>query len=611
MKSKKEIVENWLPRYTDTSLEQFGEYILLTNFPGYIEMFSDRFDVRIHGEDKPMQSATANNITIINFGMGSAMAATIMDLLSAIKPKAVLFLGKCGALKKKIKLGNIIKGIACSLLLLGTAVAQPKPNVVLIVCDDLNDYITGIPGQAGHPQAKTPHVERLARSGVAFRRAYCNSPICAPSRSSFLTGIHPRTSGNFGFREWYKNPVLRNSKTVMEHFRDNGYHVAGSGKLMHHAKQDEWSEFAHGTDYGPVAHDGEKKVPNPAVPELYTSKIGFLDGSFGSLADVPFGGKGKGGWAYGTWGKKIKPFRYKSETDRDPTPDERNARWAAGKLEAFANKKGDKPFFLAVGFVRPHTPLHAPQKYFDQYPLEDLQLPLIKENDAADCHLLENSSTNSKGFKAFRTLGEAYPGEEGLKKYTQAYLACVASVDDCVGQVVDAVDNSPFRDNTIIVLTSDHGMNLGEKDFLFKNSPWEESTRVPLVIRIPGMAKAGGIAEHPVSLVDLYPTLADLCGLEGDTRKNEKGARLDGHSLRPFLEDPESDKWKGPNAAVTVVGKDHWSVRTRRWRYIRYKNGAEELYDHDDDPNEWTNLAGNPDFAEQKQTLHRQNRQRR
>ena len=185
-----------------------------------------------------------------------------------------------------------------------------------------------------------------------------------------------------------------------------------------------------------------------------------------------------------------------------------------------------------------------------------------------------------------------------------------------------AVDNSPFKDNTIIVVTSDHGWQMGQKDYLFKNSPWEESTRVPLVIRAPGVAKPGGIAEHPVSLIDLYPTLVDLCGLEGDTRKNEKGAPLDGHSARPFLEDPQNGRWDGPDAALSVIflgdsrheysadeqqelGKQHWTIRTRRWRYIHYSNGAEVLYDHDNDLGEWTNLAEAPEHAATKDSLRK------
>jgi arylsulfatase A-like enzyme len=191
-------------------------------------------------------------------------------------------------------------------------------NVVLIVCDDLNDYVSGF---AGHPQAKTPHIAKLARSGVAFRRAYSNNPICAPSRSSFLTGIYPHTSRNLFWGKWHENPVLKNSRTVMEHFGANGYHVAGSGKLMHHHVGSVWGEFGHKADYGPFVYDGKKRVAHPSVPEPFKS-IGSVDGSYAPLSDVPYGGdrKDKRGWIYGTWGK-VNKFNYVDEDDRDPTPD--------------------------------------------------------------------------------------------------------------------------------------------------------------------------------------------------------------------------------------------------------------------------------------------------
>lgn len=516
-----------------------------------------------------------------------------------------------------------------SFLLLCLAPVLPagtgNPNVVLIVCDDLNDYITGIPGKAGHPQARTPNAEKLAASGVAFRRAYSNNPVCAPSRSSFLTGLYPHTSKNLFWDDWAKNPVQKNSKTIMEHFRDNDYHVVGSGKLMHHFHKHVWSEFSRRADYGPFVHNGEKTIAHPSVPKPFND-IGPVDGSFAPLSDVPFDGDNNplSGWVYSeNWISK--PMRYTSETDRDPTPDERNATWAANRIKKFAEEGSGKPFFLGVGFIRPHTPLHAPQKYFDMFPLESIQLPVIKPGDGGDTHMKDLFDQNVKGFRYFRWLAASYPDrEEGLRRFTQAYLACVAAVDDCIGQVVDAVDNSPFKDNTIIVLVADHGWNMGQKDFLFKNSLWEESTRVPFIIRAPGIGKPGGVAEHPVSLIDLYPTLIDLCGLEGDTRKNEKGALLDGFSVRPFLENPATGKWDGPDAALTMVNADenaivdlpdedynnplrqHWSVRTKRWRYIRYNNGMEELYDHDSDPYEWINLADNPEYEQHKENLYHQ-----
>ncbi|VGO11978.1 Arylsulfatase [Pontiella desulfatans] len=509
---------------------------------------------------------------------------------------------------------------AVAALLVGGVFAAQPPNVVLIVCDDLNDYITGIPGATGHPQAITPNLEKLATSGVAFRRAYSNHPVCAPSRSSFLTGIYGHTSGNLFWNKWFQNPVLKNSRSLMDHFKQNGYHVAGSGKLMHHDKPDEWSEFKYKADYGPMAYDGEKRVAHPGVPKPF-SDIGSVDGSWGALEDVPYANDGnpESGWIYGDWSK------LKSMKPGDPTPDERNADWAAGKIADFSKQKNGKPFFLGVGFIRPHTPLHVSQKYFDMYPLDQLELPIIKTDDAADTHYREIFDPNHKGLRYYRTLVEAFNGDEekAVKVFAQAYLACVTAVDECIGTVVDAIDNSPFKDNTIIVVTSDHGWQMGQKDYLFKNSPWEESTRIPFVVRAPGIAQAGAVAEHPVSLVDLYPTLVDLCGLPKETRKNENGAALDGHSIRPFLVNPESRSWAGPEGALSMIyigelnkgytaeeknriENQHWSYRTERWRYIRYNDGVEELYDHENDPREWKNLANSPEHQAIRKQLNQQ-----
>ena len=512
---------------------------------------------------------------------------------------------------RHLGLGSAALGLAPVLRL--RAAERRRPNVLLIVCDDLNDYVTGL---NGHPQARTPHLERLAETAVSFTRAYSNNPICAPSRSSFLTGIYPHTSKNHHFDKWYRNPVLKNSRTLMDHFKQNGYVVVGSGKLMHHWRREEWTEFGHRTDYGPFWHRSSKRVAHPDVPEPYAS-IGPVDGSYGALEDALARKKSEEeGWIYGVWGKKVQPMRFRSAEDRDPTPDERNAAWAVQKIGQLARSDSDQPFFLGVGFIRPHTPLHVPRKYFDLFPFENVQLPVLKEGDAEDTGLKEFAGPKTKGPLYFRLLRESYGGTlEGLRTFTRAYLASVAAVDDCIGQVIDALDNSRFRDNTIVVVTSDHGWNMGEKDWLFKMSLWEESCRVPLIVRAPGISRAGKKAGHPVSLVDLYPTLVDLCGLEGNTRKNDKGAPLDGHSMRPFLEDPENGAWDGPDAVLSMVYSggehakisemQHYSVRTRDFRYVRYNNGYEELYDHRKDPYEWDNLADKAEYETVRKGLRK------
>ena len=485
------------------------------------------------------------------------------------------------------------------------------PNIVLIMVDDLNDYPEVF---NGHPQTKTPNIKKLASSSVSFLKAYSNDPMCGPSRASMITGVYPHNSSNFWQESWLKNEVLSNTKTIMEKFKENGYNVIGSGKILHHNKKEIWSEFKHNADYGPVAYKGihergKKGISHPDVPKPF-GDIGQIDGSFGPFKNLNnFKKDGEQlSWAYGG-SRGYKEFKYNSEKDRDLTPDEINAQWAEDRLKKLAKSNDDKPFFLAVGFVRPHTPLIAPKKYFDMYPLEDIQLANILENDKDDTffHLedqFETKDRRTRSIESYINLVKSYKDpKEGLKRFTQAYLACVSAVDDNIGQVMKVIDNSKLKDNTIVILVSDHGWTMGEKDHVYKNSPWEESTRIPMTIRAPGVSKPNSKVEHPVSLIDIYPTLLDLAGLDNKTVKNEKGKPLDGHSLKPFLENPNTEEWNGPKGALSVVyssdknknntANHHYSLRTKDWRYIIYDSGNEELYNNSSDPKEWNNLLYN------------------
>ena len=485
---------------------------------------------------------------------------------------------------------------------------QTKPNIILIMTDDLNDYNEDL---MGHPQIISPNIKKLADSGVSFINAYSNDPMCGPSRSSMITGVYPHNSSNFWQKPWFNNDVLNNTKTIMEKFKENGYHVLGSGKILHHNKKELWSEFEHEADYGPVAYKGLRKkgkrgVAHPDVAKPF-SEIGQIDGSFGpfkNISNLEEDGE-KITWAYGG-SRGYKEFKYVSEDDRDLTPDEINAQWAENKINELAKLDNDNPFFLAVGFVRPHTPLIAPQKYFDMYPLEEIELANILEKDKDDTFFhdedqFETKERRTRSIESYQNLIKSYKTkEEALKRFTQAYLACVSAVDDNIGQVVNAIDNSKFKDNTIIVFVSDHGWTLGEKDHIYKNSPWEESTRVPLTIRAPGLTKPSSKVNHPVSLIDVYPTLLELAGLDNNTAKNDRGKSLDGFSLKPFLEDPNTKRWDGPDGALSVVyssdqnenisSNHHYSLRTKDWRYIIYDSGKEELYHNAVDPKEWNNL---------------------
>jgi len=501
--------------------------------------------------------------------------------------------------------------------------ANKKMNVLFIICDDLNDYVENF---GGHPQARTPNIKKLARTGVSFVEAHCNIPICNPSRASILTGLYPHTSRCYGFEHWDKNEVLNNSRTIMDHFRSNGYHVLGTGKVMHNRDRREWEDYGHPADYGPFANDGrEENIAHPDVPSPFATEFGAVDGSFGPLKNLHGKISDLTGkpliWKTGNW-KTKRELRYISDKDRDPTGDELNAQWALEKLKALSEGPCDRPFFMGLGFIRPHTPLIVPQKYFDMFPLETISLPEIRDQDAIDTfkHTLnsdEDDRGGDRGTKMHDSLISSFKGNKdlALRKFIQAYLASIASIDELIGKVIDFIDQSPLKDNTIIVFTSDHGWGMGEKGYLYKNSLWQESTRVPLIVRAPGCSSAGNSCDVPVSLVDLYPTLLDLCKLPNNTMKNSKGRPLDGHSLAPLLREPKTGQWAGPKAVLTALYKwaEHYvpneqsySLRSKDWRYIRYANGKEELYNVNEDPQEWNNLAPESEHRPLLRTLKKQ-----
>jgi len=495
--------------------------------------------------------------------------------------------------------------------------SQKQKNVLLIMVDDLNDY-QGVFG--GHPQVKTPNIDKLASQSIRFTNMQTNTPVCQPSRNSLFTGVYPHDSGDFGWTAKYKHPVLKHNKTIMELFNENGYFTLGTGKLMHGNKTPEWQEWGNEVrhNYGPTIFDGKKLTATKNVPAPFRD-IGAIDGSFGRLSEggVSVGKKGQAGWVMG-WTKA--PFRYLNENDRDLLPDEAHAKWASEKFAELANKKTKQPFFMGVGFVRPHTPLYAPDRFFDMYPLESIKLAPWMKNDVDDTHFKENFPENGKGLKYYRQLVASYDGdrEKAMRVFLQAYLACITFMDEQVGKVIGALESHPsLNNNTMIVFTSDHGWQMGEKNYLFKNSPWEESAHIPLLIR-PAIGPANDkvantTVEQPVSLIDIFPTLVDYANLKGDHRTNNKGGKLGGFSLRPLIEgkkseDPTTKNWQGPNGALTVIGnyansgkekhvaKQNYSYRTKDWRYIRYSNGQEELYNHKNDPHEWQNMASHKDY---------------
>jgi iduronate 2-sulfatase len=509
-----------------------------------------------------------------------------------------------------------MKKVLILLVLLGSLLAwkpavkptekSSRPNVVFIVCDDLNDYVGAF---GGHPQTRTPYMDALAESGIRFLNAQSNIPVCSPSRNSLFTGVYPHDSKDFGWVSKAKQKVLRHNKTFIDLLKENGYYMAGSGKLLHKHEPEPWDAWGASIkhNYGPFVFDGEKTVAHPEVPVPY-GDIGPVDGSYGAFESGPSssGERGEPGWTMG-WDQQ--PFRFKSESDRDLTNDEKHAQFAIQKLREFSEQGLEQPFFLGLGFVRPHTPLHAPQKYFDMFPLDEIELDKWKINDEADTWYARNNDSDKKGLRYYRTLVESYDGDRELamKSFLQAYLACVAFVDDQIGKVHQALQASPYADNTIVILTSDHGWQMGEKSYLFKNSAWEESCRIPLIISVPG--EEPGVVEQPVSLIDVFPTLVDYCQLEGNHKLDKRGADLGGFSLRSLMEDPEQERWAGPDGALSIIGNyaykgdstvagQNFSYRTTAWRYIRYSDQSEELYDHRIDPYEWNNLAENTNYQD-------------
>ncbi len=317
---------------------------------------------------------------------------------------------------------------------------------------------------------------------------------------------------------------------------------------------------------------------------------------------------------YKGWILYRKPWRYASDQDRDPMPDELSAEWS----KAILQRDHSAPFALFTGFVRTHTPLYAPQEYFDRFPLDSIELPEVDPNDLEDVAAALKDQ-KLYGFRRYKML-ERHQGKDLLRHWLQAYMACASFVDDQVGKVLDAVDASPARNNTIIFLTSDHGFHVGEKNFLYKQSLWEPSTRVPLIVAGVDGAPEGAVCDQPVSLIDIYPTFVDLCRLPQSPNADGNGYELEGHSLAPLLKDPDNGSWDGPDVAITALpGKDHslkrefggshyphFSVRAKHWRYTLTADGEEELYDMKTDPLEWRNLARDPEYANVKTTLRDQ-----
>jgi arylsulfatase A-like enzyme len=427
--------------------------------------------------------------------------------------------------------------------------ARNRPNVLFIAIDDLNDWIGRL---GGHPQARTPNLDRLASRGVLFTRAYCAAPLCNPSRAALMTGVRPSTSGVYtNSQPFRRSPVLKDAVTLPQHLRAHGYRSIGTGKIYHGGFPDpqSWDEY--------WPSQTQNKPPDPAPPQRPANGI----------PDT----------AQFDWAALKNP-------DSD-MGDYKVVDWAAGQLR----RKHDKPFFLACGIFRPHLPWYVPQKYFDLFPLGSIQLPTVKNDDLDDVPPIGRRFARPEGDH------KKVLQHDQWRKAVQAYLASITFADAQVGRLLDAFDASPYARNTAIVLWSDHGWHLGEKLHWRKFTLWEEATRNVLMMVAPGVTRAGARCDRTVSLLDIYPTLVDVCGLPGRPV-------LEGASLLPLLRRPDAP-WDRP--AVTTYFRNNHSVRSERWRYIRYSDGGEELYDHQNDPLEWTNLASKPEHQAVKTELAR------
>ncbi|MEW4570701.1 sulfatase [Tautonia sp. JC769] len=417
-----------------------------------------------------------------------------------------------------------------------------RPNVLFIAVDDLNDW-AGFLG--GHPQARTPNLDRLAARGVHFTRAYCSAPACNPSRTSLMTGLQPSTTGVYHNNQPWR-PVLPDAVTLPQHFSAAGYDVAGGGKLFHNSfnDRDSWPEWfgLKGSD-----HPKPEQTPVNGIP----------------------------GAAHFDWGPLDVPD--------EAMGDSKTVSWAIDWLQA----DREAPFFLAVGLIRPHLPWYTPRAYFDHYPVDEIILPETLANDLDDLPPAGIAMARPDG--DHRKVVAAGQWEKAV----QGYLASIEFADAQIGRLLDALDASGHRDDTIIVFWGDHGWHLGQKQHWRKFALWEEATRVPLIVVAPGLTEADGRSDRTVSLLDLYPTLIDLCRLPGRPE-------LEGESLAPLLRDPGAPR---DRPALTTHGRGNHAVRSERWRYIRYADGSEELYDHQADPREWTNLAADPRWQSVKDEL--------
>jgi choline-sulfatase len=417
------------------------------------------------------------------------------------------------------------------------AAQENRVNVLFLVVDDLNTWLLGDTNRyAGKVVAS--NIRRLADGGVIFNRAYTASPFCSPSRTALLSGVSPWKSGVYENGQTISESIaLKNATSLPKLFKQAGYSTASYGKI------------GHGWD---TRSDWDNHIPHkrdPIPPNAPLTPVG----------------KGEQDWG----------ATHLSEEEI------RDTMYADAAIKQL-RKTHDKPFLIACGLFHPHMPWYVPQKYFDMFPLDEVTTPDIKEDDLDDVPPLGKAVTAGKSKFVEQVI------KQGLHNQgVQAYLATTAYADAQIGRVLDALGKSPCRDNTMVVFMTDHGFHLGEKEHWQKGTLWEEATHCLLMFRVPSMTKARGQCERFVSLQDVYPTLAELCGIEPP-------GQIDGRSLVPLLEKPDA-QWK--STAISALYDRYISIRTEGYRYIRYRDDQEEFYHCAKDPHEWTNQIGNPEYT--------------
>lgn len=414
---------------------------------------------------------------------------------------------------------------------------KSHPNILFIAVDDLNDWIGCL---GGHPLVKTPNIDALAQSGTLFRNAHCQAPLCNPSRTSVLLGLRSTTTGIYGLAPSFRTlPEWKDRVTLPQHFAQNGYRTCTAGKIFHSIRpEDKNKEFAV---YGPPSGIGVKPA-HKLIPPTPMGNHPLMD-----------------------WG--VFPHNDREKGDATLT------RWGVDQLKEMPR---DKPFFLSLGYFLPHVPCYTTQQWYDLYPDDDSVLPRVNPHDRDDVPHFAWYLHWSLPEPRLRWLQE----QNQWRNLARSYLACISFIDHEVGQLIQALHESKLTEKTIIVLWSDHGWHLGEKQITGKNTLWERSTRVPLIFSGPGIPQKAH-SDEPVELLDLFPTLIDLSGLA-------PRSDLEGHSLQPLLKDATSARaWP----AITSHNQGNHAVRSKHWRYIHYADGSEELYDHRTDPDEWQNLA--------------------